>query len=174
MQQYSIHASQNKVIQQAKVAVVGAGNDHACLHAALKLTFTAFTSDCQRHSAHSTHFPFGSGARKALRASQPGRMRMIMDVSFTDGSIRVSTMPPCMRITGRCATPLSNLAVSYLQQRLSSSRHATNSLRGNIHADKACLGASVGHAQATASMTNQPAESPLGWFLIAAGTNLVQ
>jgi len=125
MQQYSVHTSVHKVIQQARVAIAEAGDDHAWLHAAQKIVVTAFTTDCQKHSVHSTHFPFGSGARKALRASQPGRMRMIMDVSFTDGSIRVSTMPPCMRSTGRCATPLSNLAVSYLQQCLTFSRHAT-------------------------------------------------
>ena len=58
--------------------------------------------------------PFGSGARNALRASQPGRMRMIIDVSFCDGSIRVSTMPPGKRMTGRCVTPVSNFADSYL------------------------------------------------------------
>ena len=174
MQQYSIHTSQHDFTAQATVATVGAGDDQTWLHAAQEMTVTVFTTDCQRHSAHSTHFPFGSGARKALRASQPGRMRMIMDVSFTDGSIRVSTMPPCMRITGRCATPLSNLAVSYLQKCLTSSRHATNSLRENRHADKACLAAYVGHAQATASLTNNLAENTQVRFLIAAGTNLVQ
>ena len=58
--------------------------------------------------------PLGSGARNALRASQPGRMRMIIDVSFCDGSMRVSTMPPGKRMTGRCVTPVSSFADSYL------------------------------------------------------------
>lgn len=42
-----------------------------------------------------------SGARKALSASQPGRMRIIMEVSRLLVSIRVSTTPPCRRTTGR-------------------------------------------------------------------------
>lgn len=58
---------------------------------------------------------FNSGARKPLRASQPGRMRMIMEVSRLLGSIRVSTTPPGSRTTGRCCrVPSSSFAVSYL------------------------------------------------------------